>query len=123
MLKEAMQFFQNPDNVKVVGSFAYKFVGTGNNGKSFCACKDCACKAHDPICGGDVPKPPPDTCVNCKSQFENSIMLYDNSYSVTKGPSKDTLINQIEVTEQMSKTWMGINKEVKGRVRKNKDFQ
>ena len=69
-------FVGNQANVARLGTMAERYIGLGNNGKSFCTCKNCF--EPDII----VPPPPAGDCVNCNKPA-SMVVVTDNSKSVT----------------------------------------
>ena len=43
-------FFENVNNKEAVDAFAERFIGLGNNGKSFCECNNCVTSDLDCPC-------------------------------------------------------------------------
>ena len=69
-------FVGNQANLARLGSMAERYIGLGNNGKSFCECTNCG----EP----EIIKPPAPEgdCVNC-SKPSSMVVVTDNSKSVT----------------------------------------
>ena len=75
MIRIRMKIFvKNRDNIARINGMAERYIGLGNNGRSFCKCKNCGAP--------DIEPPPVEDCANCK-KAASMVVVTDNSKSVT----------------------------------------
>lgn len=94
MRQRMKRFVEKKENIDRITGMAERYVGLGNNGRSFCRCKNCGAP--------DIEPPPVEDCANCK-KAASMVVVTDNSKSVTDNyEMHDDLV---EVAHEFVESW------------------